>query len=350
MPKKLQPNPSPNLRNIAEKAGVHYGTVSRALRHDPSIPAATQKRIARIARQMGYKPNPLVSALMTQVHASRKVSYVGNIAFFFDSKRLMKEQFHLSEGYKILCRRSQELGFNLEIFFMDDYANQGAKLFKTLKNRGIHGIITQLFFPCRQLFEFNWDQFACATLGENHSSEFVDDAQSLHLPDWIPTVRSNIFSNMNLIFHKLKALGYQRPGLALRPFINELTENANSAPFRYLTQEHRLKPAQNIYIGDETDPAFLSWIEKSKFDILISHEETYFQTARSKEPTLDFINYDWKGGTESGIDPHRERMAAKVVDIVVAQLHRNERGEPPVPYNVLIDGTWQGGNTTRNPI
>jgi hypothetical protein len=28
------------------------------------------------------------------------------------------------------------------------------------------------------------------------------------------------------------------------------------------------------------------------------------------------------------------------VEVVVAQIHRNERGSPPVPQTVLIDGVW----------
>jgi LacI family transcriptional regulator len=341
------PKSGTNIRSIAEKAGVHYTTVSMALRKHPSISISTRQRIQKLARQMGYKANPLVSTLMTQVRASRQISYVGNIAYFFNSADLLSRHAHLQNEYEILSSRAKELGFNLEPFFLDEYENQGNKLYRTLKNRGIHGLIAHLFFPSQQLITFEWSKFACASLGQSHSSEIVDPSQSLHIPSWIPTVAGNCFANMSLIMNKISNFNYRRPGLALRSFVDELSEYHYSATFTGLCRKNNLDYSTNIHIGDETDSTFQKWLKKSQLDVLISHEVAFYQQARKTGFTGDFINLDWTGGPESGIHIHRERMASKVIDIVVAQLHRNERGQPPVPYTVLVDGEWHQGKTTR---
>ena len=61
------------LQEIAEKAGVSRATVSLALRNQTSIPARTRTRIRQLAEQLGYRPNPLISALMSYHRAARPV-------------------------------------------------------------------------------------------------------------------------------------------------------------------------------------------------------------------------------------------------------------------------------------
>src|SRR5579862_415818 len=72
--------PVVTLRMVAAGANFHPSTVSLALRNDPRLPAETRRRIHEVARRMGYAPNPLVSALMSQV-TKRKVGYRGTLAY-----------------------------------------------------------------------------------------------------------------------------------------------------------------------------------------------------------------------------------------------------------------------------
>ena len=59
------------MQDVAQAAGVARSTVSLALRGDRSIPPATRDRILAVAKRMGYRANPLVSALMSALHARR---------------------------------------------------------------------------------------------------------------------------------------------------------------------------------------------------------------------------------------------------------------------------------------
>jgi len=56
---------APTLRDVAEKAGVHHTTASRALRGHSGIPAVTRDRLRALSAEMGYRANPLVSAWMS---------------------------------------------------------------------------------------------------------------------------------------------------------------------------------------------------------------------------------------------------------------------------------------------
>lgn len=51
------------LKDIAKKIGVSDATVSMALRNHPQISRARRKQICELAKQMGYRPNPMGRAL-----------------------------------------------------------------------------------------------------------------------------------------------------------------------------------------------------------------------------------------------------------------------------------------------
>lgn len=51
------------LKDIAERAGVSIMTVSKSLRDEPDISAATKARICKLAADMGYVPNSAAQGL-----------------------------------------------------------------------------------------------------------------------------------------------------------------------------------------------------------------------------------------------------------------------------------------------
>ncbi|SNS52218.1 LacI family transcriptional regulator [Tropicimonas sediminicola] len=57
--------PRPTLKTIAEMSGLAVATVSRALADDPKIAEATRKRVAEIARLIGYEPDRAARRLRT---------------------------------------------------------------------------------------------------------------------------------------------------------------------------------------------------------------------------------------------------------------------------------------------
>lgn len=59
-------HPRVTIATIARQVGVTHGTVSRALREDPRVAAATARRIRAAAKRLGYVPNRLGQGLRTQ--------------------------------------------------------------------------------------------------------------------------------------------------------------------------------------------------------------------------------------------------------------------------------------------
>src|SRR5688500_3309706 len=68
----LSSDQRPTLRMIAQRAGLSGSAVSMALRTHPRISAATRERVQRIARELGYRPDPDVAKLMNHLRLRHK--------------------------------------------------------------------------------------------------------------------------------------------------------------------------------------------------------------------------------------------------------------------------------------
>jgi len=55
----------PRLKDISAAAGVSARTVSRALKNEGRVSATVKAKVRRLAKQMGYRPDPLARALRT---------------------------------------------------------------------------------------------------------------------------------------------------------------------------------------------------------------------------------------------------------------------------------------------
>ena len=83
--------PKPIMEDVARAVGYSRATVSLALRGDASIPEKTRQRIAKVAEKLGYRTNPLVSALMS---LQRQRRYAGRTEH---AERLRAEASVLTE-------------------------------------------------------------------------------------------------------------------------------------------------------------------------------------------------------------------------------------------------------------
>lgn len=61
------------LRDVGEAAGVHFTTAGLALRGDPRLDPETAARIIAVAQRLGYRADPLLSALSRFRHGTREI-------------------------------------------------------------------------------------------------------------------------------------------------------------------------------------------------------------------------------------------------------------------------------------
>lgn len=151
------------LRKIAEEAGVSVATVSRALRNDHRVAAATRERVEAVARLLDYRSNPLAERLMSGFRRNAGAEqHLGTIALLFykrPTSGVGDAQFN--ENVASSARRH---GFGVDLFYLDEYTPD--RLRQILLGRGVRGVVVgAAYHSGKAILRLKLDGFASVLTG-----------------------------------------------------------------------------------------------------------------------------------------------------------------------------------------
>lgn len=87
------------IKDVAERAGVSYATVSRALNNRPDVNPETRKLVLKVAKEMGYQPNAIARSLVNkQTNIIALIVPDVSIPFFADLSKSVS-QAAMEAGY-----------------------------------------------------------------------------------------------------------------------------------------------------------------------------------------------------------------------------------------------------------
>jgi LacI family transcriptional regulator len=223
-----------------------------------------------------------------------------------------------------------------------------ARLGRILSSRGIRGIITLPQLDpdekSRGYELFPWEKFASVSIGF-----------SCLIPDTHRVMHDQIQA-LHIAMSALRKLGYQRPSLIIKRWVDNRLRNHWSAGFlscqlRYYPKQDHVPPFM-----DTSNPARLvSWFRRWKPDALIGPDLAesigYLKEAGIRSPrdfgyaTLD-KQTEGKWAFHSGIAQRSTYVGETAVNLLVGCLLRNEIGLPSHPQVVLLPGVWMDGKTS----
>lgn len=335
----------PTMQQIADAAGVSRMAVSLALRNSPKISDATRERIRRLAEELGYRPNPMVSALMTQLRHARDVRKPSVLAYVTaypteDGWRRPGPFVAFYEGAK---RRAETLGYDLETWWLRRPGLTEPRFSEILFTRGIHGMVFAPLPGGGSPLDLDWSHFAISGIAYSVTSPAINRASN------------DQFGTITLALQELTRLGYRRIGLALRRESDERVRRQWSAGM--LVYQQALAPEERVPLLLGTTPfrlAFKTWFAQHRPDVVLSLAG---QCVRELEEMgvrvpgdVGFANLALSAEDRdmAGVDQNSELVGAAAVDLVDSQLRRNECGIPTEPKTVLIQGRWVPGPTLRH--
>jgi LacI family transcriptional regulator len=333
------------LRAIAARAGVSVATVSLALRDHASLPPRTRQRIQRLAARMGYQIDPKVAKLMAYLRQRRRVrttSALGLLNLHADGAPWRSNPF-LRRLRDAASQRAEQFGYELVDCWLTAAGMTPARMRDILLTRGIEGLVLMGAPQWRAALDFDLSCFACAALG-----------YSLRLP--LHRACQHQYQEMFMTLRHLDRLGYRRPGLMLTEDADQRTLHHWSAAFLSWQQSRRAADRVPFLCSARLDqPVFQRWFARHRPDVVIAQSPSattlcgWLADAGSPAPrACGFADLDVDPGEGcSGIRQNYEQVAAAAVDLVVAQILRNEHGIPAHPKVVLIEGEWVDGGTTR---
>lgn len=340
-----QPVDGVTMRQVADKAGVSIGTVSLALRNHRSISKKTSQRIQELALKMGYRPNPLVSALMARLHRRRKKNESPTLALILESEKppLLEVVPFYSTLFAGLRERAKELGYTLETFLLESRPTAGARLHRILHSRNVRGVILgPVFHPSGEL-SLPLEGLASCSLGD-----------SIHKP-LVHRIGTNYAHAIKLAWTELTRRGYRRPGFIHTRAQLERLDYSLLGTFLCL---QRIYPDQGavppLVLENSPDQEtnqcvdeIVHWYRKYRPDVLLFLPWKLVYELRRKiriPQDAGAILFDEEPGWTQ-VQQMPRQIGYGAVDWVVAQIHRNETGVPLFPRTTSINCSWIEGDT-----
>jgi LacI family transcriptional regulator len=334
------------MQKIADEAGVSRMAVSLALRNSPKISVETRERIQEIARRLDYRPNPLVSALMTQLRDVRRVPRPTTVAFVTayptaDGWRRPGPFVDFFDGAKA---RAEALGYTLEEWWARKPGLSEERFSEILFNRNIHGLLIAPLPAGGSTLHLNWPRFAVATIAFSLASPVIHRASN------------DQYHSILMAIEHLRARGYRRIGLAITDEQDIRVQRKWSAG--YLVDQQSLKPADRVphlLVSGNFERSFAEWYREHQPDAVLTQEERCPEYLRGlgvrvpEDVGVAHLALTEADSGFAGVNQNGRIVGASAIDLVDAQLRRNERGLPVSPKTLLVQGRWIEGPTVRPP-
>ncbi len=332
------------MRDIATAAGVHFSTVSLALRNHPRLPKATCERVQKVAAQLGYVPDPMLASLASYRRILRPVSYRATLAWVsaFPGRDDWRNVQIFRKQHAGAQQRAEEIGYKLEHFWLGEPGLSPARASQILRTRSITGLIMAPLPRAGGVLKLDWADFSTVAIGYSLVSP------GLHV------VSAHQYRCIRLAVQELRGRGYGRIGLVMLVASDDRVDNNWLAGL--LIEQHGMSSGERLLpllMTKWDEREFAAWMNEARPDAIITKlgQVVPVLHAMGLRPPeglgLVYLGDAHPGEGHSGVDENPQQVGAAAVDFVVGMLHRNERGVPAVPHRLLIDGIWIEGTTVR---
>jgi LacI family transcriptional regulator len=336
------------VREIARRAGISAMAASLALRGSPRISEGLKLRVKALARDLGYVPNPRISALMEEVRRARNNEPHSGLALVsLHGEMYPRSLPHLSRLAAGAYRRARELGYRLEEFVPGLDGLTPRRLRSILEARGVRGILCLGSADPGAEFPSELRRFSVVTLGMTISTP-LHRVASHHLKDGL------------LLFDELQRRGYRRPGLLIDPDWEVRTGHAYSAAC-LLAQE---RAGMQRFIPVHRTPGFESdlfgrWFRRHKPDVIIVNQRREFYSALEgwlpsqtlrvpRDLGVAFLGTRLTDPFYTGVAQNHELIGRSGIESLIARLQIEDTGVPQYPRVELVEGAWFEGRSLRH--
>ena len=341
----------PTMAQVAQLIGVSKNTVSLALRNSPRIPPDTRDRVAQAAAQLGYQRNAAVGELMAELRRTGSSRFTPTLALLNanENKNATREHPTVPVYLRGVQKRSHQLGYSLDEFWLHEPGMTGRRLASILRTRGIRGaVIVGLLHDHRlpQQMRPLWDEIPATVTGVR-----VRDPQ-------LSFAGSDQFALALQSYEKAWRLGYRRPALILDPVIDTLLDGRFTGGFLIGEKQHRpaespIPPFTEIEQARRDLAPFKHWLDAHRPDVLFTlyHETAkWLQRLNLHVPhDIGLIQYEWRSDHPdwAGMDQRNDLVGEAAVDLVVSMIHNGITGIPSQPVATLVSSQWVDGKTVR---
>ncbi|ACB76483.1 LacI family DNA-binding transcriptional regulator [Opitutus terrae] len=349
------------ITDVAKRAGVHYTTVSMALRNHPRLPATTRERLRALAEEMGYRPDPVLQALMNYRGQRKPHRQIATLAYVTkcDTRWGWKQSCPDAEFFAGASHRASELGYEVEHFWLGEPGLTPHRLSVVLHSRGIVGVIlASQHHESNVPLQFDWAKFSAVKI------DSFPHQPGLH------HVANDQFAAIRLVMQRVTAAGYRRIGLAVPPRCDPGAALAWSAGLAVEQRMMALADQLPPFIFPDSPPdstpheldhraardAFQGWLRRFAPEVLISNgafaRPQLDALGLSIPRDLAFVDMHLQqpDGKTAGIRQNCRRVGELSVDLLTRDLQQHALGVPEFPTTTLVEGTWFDGESLPSRV
>jgi DNA-binding LacI/PurR family transcriptional regulator len=333
------------LKDIARSAGVHFATVSLALRGCPGISAETCARIQKIARKLGYHPDPVLMALTSRRMNRNAPRPVRRMAFLsnHDGMRDLNHNPHMRYFYEGAREKAESLGYACDLVFVGGTHLSPRAVESRLRRTGCEGVIIGAFNLPFEGFILDWSRLAAVKI----DSRFMDPQVDFVSNDQMQSVR--------LAYQRLRLLGYKRIGLAIGQYDEKATNRLYTAG--YLIEQADLSSAELIpplRFGyrdrvEDAVPKLRSWIRKHRVHVVLSNWSRILEMATEAgyrvpgDLACACLSLSDPDPELAGVIQDHRAVGRRAAELLALTLKTGRRGAPQHVTSTYLAGTWQDG-------
>lgn len=338
-------SPRPTLADIGRQVGISAAAASMALRNSPRISSSTKERVRKMAKKLGYVPDPMLSALVARRQDQNKGAKA-NVAVLFDSSWNEEGSFWFKPIFDGLHSESARLGYNLEILSIQKEILSLSSPDRMLQSRGILGlIILPIRLPHLSL-KLDWSRYSIICM-----SRWMEAGHFHHFI-------SNPPNSMATLCARLYERGYRRLGIAHH---RTFEKRAHYEWIGSLYKESLAQPKLKMvppYLPEQLDEkSFHAWMRRYRPDGIVSaavpYIMDYLRSGGWKVPDdVGVAALTINAGMDhfSGILQQTDLIAHSAMQYLHSLILSNETGLPDLPREIRITFPWHEGNTTRPKV
>lgn len=331
------------MADVARAGGVSLMTVSLALRNSSRLPEGTRKRIQQVARELGYRQCPLVSALMARMRSLRgHAKHVPSIAYIDGGWPGRKNEHALARFHRGAADCARERGYGFERFRWGPDGMTETRLVQVLGSRGYLGVVFAPQPEADTRLQADWSAFSLAAIG-----------YSIAAPPLNRSVNHQKES-LECAVREVRRRGYRRIGLLLTANENQRTSGNWLAAF--LLAGSALRPGEyfsHLVSPEEGDCSaeVIRWVRDGRLEVILTARRDGPALLRQdrpdrrrREPAARLVQLHLADDMRShpGIDQNNEAVGAAAVNLVIEQIQSGQLGAPLLPKTVLVPGNWSG--------
>jgi LacI family transcriptional regulator len=333
------------MADVARRLGVHVSTVSRALRQSAGVSAELSQRVRQVAADLGYRPNPLVAALIRSRRNPHRQKFHASLGYL--TPRWPAGEHAYRRDYQLLLEgaraRADGFGYRLAQLPLGPEGMPSERLSEILTARTIAGLVLPPLHESTDVLAFDWARWPVVAIG-----------YSQRIP--VPRVVHDHMQALRLAIARCRERGRRRIGLVLPRRVSAKIEDRWLAAFllersRPLTGISLLPPLLLEEKDDQAD--FRRWRSTHWPDAIIGLPhltpiEPWLAAAALKVPhDVAVVTLDCHptGRKYAGIDQDYRNLGGLAVEHLIGLIER--RGPKTVlrPIGLTLEGIWRDGSS-----